>query len=139
MGAVIQMNSKREGRPRSHYLSDTPLGRWVLRHFKGSYLHVARDLGIDISALEKMIKGELNMGADFDSRFWTYIEQEVCPVVAEKIGLKTPTTFTRWANGSVEPSSSAAKVIKYFSEMYTPEDPLDLDALIDYRRKNRAA
>ena len=139
MGVVIQMTGKKqEGRPRRFFLTDTPLGRWVLRHFRGSYQDVAQELGIDISALEKTIRGELNLGQEFDLRFWTYVEQQVCTDVAKKIGIKAPTTFIKWANGSADPSNSAAKVIKYFTEQYTPDDVLDLDSLLDYRRRNAA-
>jgi len=138
MGTVTIMSEhKKAGRPRAHLLTDTPLGRWVLRHFKGDYLQVARDLGIDISALEKMIRGELNLGAAIDAQFWTHIETQVCPVVARKIGLE-PSTFVKWANGTNVPKSASAKIIKYFTEKFSPEDTLDLDALLDYEPRQAA-
>jgi hypothetical protein len=138
MATVIYMaEQKRSGRPRSHLLINTPLGRWVLRNFKGDYLKVAKEMGIDLSALERVIKGELNLGQAFDVRFWTYLENELCPLVAAKIGVEA-ITFAKWANGSYVPSAGSAKVIKYFSEKYAPQDPLDLDALLDYQRSAAA-
>ncbi len=138
MAVVISMERKRgAGRPREHDLTQTPLGRWVLENFKGDFLDIAKELGIDISALEKVLSGEMNPGEDMMGRFLAEVEKRVCPKVARLAGLK-PDTFIKYANGTLVPSSTFAVKIKYFTQKQTPANSLDLDALIDYRRKNAA-
>ena len=135
MTVVISMKEHRRsaGRPREHDLTRTPLGRWVLANFRGNWLDIARELGVDLSSLECIVRGEGDFGADLVGRFLAEVERRVCPEIASACGLK-PATFAKYANGTLRPHSEYAIKIKRYSEHCTPESPLDLDALLDYDR-----